>query len=192
MYRFFSQLIALLIRIIFGLKVTGVDNVPSGGAIIASTHSSLLDPVAVAGVISRPIHFMAKAELFTYPVFRWLLPRVHAFPVKRGLADRNAIRTGLQVVNDGNLLGIFPEGTRNKTDDVQPLQGGAAMIAIKAGVPVVPVAVVGVKNLRFRQAIEVRIGHPIDFGEARRADRDEIAAASAKISGEFTALLGRN
>ncbi len=192
MYWFLRNLTALLIRILFGLKAEGVENVPEGGAIIAATHSSFLDPLAVAGILSRPIHFMAKAELFKYPVFSFVLPRVHAFPVRRGLADRNAIREAMKLVDEGNLLGIFPEGTRSKTGEIQPLQGGTAMIAIKAGVPVVPVVVVGVKPLRLRRSIEVRIGTPIRFGEPHRASKDEVSAAGEQISQQFTTLLGRN
>ncbi len=192
MYTFFRNLMAFIVRVLFGLRAEGLENIPEGGAVIAAAHSSFVDPVAVAGVVRRPIHFMAKAELFKYPVLRWILPRGHVFPVRRGLADRNAIRHAISVVTDGHLLGIFPEGTRSKSGEVQPLQGGAVMIAIKAGVPVVPVVVVGVKPLRLRRSVEVRIGKPIAFGEARRAGKEEISAAGEQISQQFTALLRRN
>ncbi len=192
MYRVLRRLVVILIHVLFGLKAHGIENLPSGGAVIAPLHRSFMDPVAVAGVIEQPISFMAKKELFRYPVFGWLLSKLHAFPVQRGVADRNAIRRAMDIVQSGGYLGIFPEGTRSRDGRVLPLQGGAALIAIKAGVPVVPVVVTNVAPLRLRRAIEVRIGQPIDLGEGGRTNRTEVKAAGEQISKEFTSLLGRN
>lgn len=195
MYRFFVAILKVITYMIWGLEVRGLENIPSeGGAVVAGNHTTWFDPVAIAVAIKRPVHFMGKAELFKIPVLGWLLPKAHVFPVKRGLADRDAIRTAQERVNDGHLLGIFPEGTRKKNDDEEllPLQGGAALIALKTGVSVVPVVVSGVKPMRFRKPIKVTIGSPIDLGGPKRANKAEILEANDAISCQFSSLLRRN
>ena len=132
---------------------------------------------------------MAKEELFRIPVLGWLLPRVQAFPVARGRGDRGAIRHSLRVLQQGDALGIFPEGRRVKTgEDVVP-QTGAAFISLRADVPVVPVAVVG--NYRFRQPMTVRFGKPVDLEEYRgqKLDNKILARVADKIMEEIRALI---
>ena len=133
MYKTLKIILKGLISLLYGLRVDGAENVPkTGGAIIASNHVTMGDPVPVALAIRRPIHFMAKAELFESSIMGWFFRSLHAFPVKRGLADREAIRKALEVVNEGHLLGIFPEGTRNpNAEELLPLQGGTALIAVR-------------------------------------------------------------
>ena len=99
-----------------GMKVTGQENLPEKGPfIILSNHRSMGDPF-VLGVLYEQgeLQFMAKEELFRNPVVRWYITRMHGFPVKRGQGDLSAMRTAMQVLRDGNALGIFPEGTRHK------------------------------------------------------------------------------
>ena|SRR5690554_398413 len=194
MYRFFVAVIRVLIRILWGIEVEGVDNIPHGsGAIVAGNHTTWFDPVAIAVAIPRPVHFMGKAELFKVPILGWLFSRAHVFPVRRGLADRQAIRTAQERVTQGHLVGMFPEGTRNKEgDDLHPLQGGAALISIKTGAPVIPVVVPRVRLARLRTPIQVRIGEPIDLGGPKRASKSDITTGNAAISAQFRWLLGRN
>lgn len=193
MYKPVVAIIRGFLKVAYGIKAIGLENIPeSGGAIVAANHVSFVDPLAVVSVVRRPIHFMAKAELFKYPVIRHLFYSVHAFPVKRGMADRAAIRTGIDIITNGNLLGIFPEGTRSKSSDLLPIQGGAALLSFKTGAPVIPVVVKGVTKLRFRQEITVIIGTPLQFGGPQRASKEDIAEASSRISEQFTYLLGRN
>ena len=191
MYKAIVAIIRFLVTIVAGLEVQGQENIPEqGGAIVAGTHTTLLDPVAIAIAIKRPVHFMAKVELFKTPLLRWLFTSVYAFPVKRGLADREALRVAQERIIEGNLLGIFPEGTRNITDDqLLPLQGGASLMAIKTGVPVIPTVVSGVKPFRLRKPIKVTFGKPIDLGGPRRANKKEVAEGTKMISAEFSSLL---
>ena len=136
---------------------------------------------------------MAKEELFRIPFLRWFLPKVYAFPVRRGLADRQAIRNAQTVVKEGHLLGIFPEGTRNRGDgELLPLRGGTALISLKTGVPVVPVLICGVQDFRFRQPIKVIIGNPIYLGGPKKTNRREVDEASSLILAEFRNLISRN
>ncbi len=194
MYKLLIAILRFFVRLLWGLEVEGLENIPEeGGAVVAANHTMWFDPFAVAIALKRPIHFMAKAELFENPVVRWVLIKIYAFPVKRGLADRDAIREAQDLVSSGHLLGIFPEGTRNKgEDDLLPLQGGAALISLKTGVPVVPVIIRGVNPVRFRKPIKVSIGNPVDLGGPKRTNKHEVAQASGMISEEFSALLRRN
>lgn len=193
-YLIFVAIIRFLTKLFCGLEVIGLEHIPpSSGAVVAGNHTTWFDPFAIAMAIRRPVHFMGKAELFKSPIIGWLLHRVHVFPVKRGLADRDAIRTAQERVSGGELLGIFPEGTRNKGDnELLPLQGGAALISLKTGVPVIPVIVSRVKPFRFRRPIQVIIGPAIDLGGPKRANKIEIGQANEIISAQFSSLLRRN
>lgn len=160
----------LILNIIFfllGFKVKGCKNAPRQGAyIVASNHISNWDPVLVALALPRPVAYMAKIELFKGKVLGWLIRQLHAFPVDRNKADRQAIRTALQILKSGNIVGIFPEGHRNKNNEDLKINTGVAFLALKAGVPVLPVACVGSRRIipwGWFSPMEVRIGTPIDI-----------------------------
>lgn len=146
------------------LRAEGLENLPqSGPVIIASNHVSNWDPVVVATVVNRHIHFMGKASLFKYKFSDKLFRILYAFPVRRGIPDRQAIRNALQVLQDGHALGIFPQGVRNRTGDMKA-QAGVALIAVKSGAPVVPVACIGTRHMfpcGWFHPLVVRIGQPI-------------------------------
>lgn len=194
MYKGLIGVIRILTLLICGLDVVGLENIPEkGGAVVAGNHTTWFDPFAMAIALKRPIHFMGKAELFDIPVVGWILSRVYVFPVRRGLADRDAIRMAQERVTQGNLLGIFPEGTRNKTQgELLPLQGGATLISIKTGVPVIPVVVLNVKPFGLRRPIKVVIGKPIDLGGPKKAIKADITQGNEMISAQFSSLLSRN
>lgn len=163
--------IRALLRFIFyflGLRAEGWENIPrSGPVIIAANHVSNWDPVVVALVVNRPIHFMAKASLFKFKIMDKIFRLLHAFPVKRGVPDRQAIRQALLVLEEGKILGIFPEGARNKTGDLKAL-AGVGMIALKSGAPVVPIACLGTRHTLpcgWFDPLRVRIGKPIYSNE---------------------------
>ncbi|NLL47952.1 MAG: 1-acyl-sn-glycerol-3-phosphate acyltransferase [Firmicutes bacterium] len=194
MYRCIVGIIRVLVLLIWGLDVEGAENIPeTSGAIIAGNHTSFLDPVLLAVAIKRPIHFMGKAELFQHPFLKWLFSSLNAFPVKRGQTDRQAIRTSQERVSEGHLLGIFPEGTRNKTEhDLLPIQGGVALIALKSGVPVLPAVVSKGERRGLRRPFRVVFGAPIDLGGPKKANKVDVARGSEVISAQFRSLLSRN
>lgn len=194
MYKLVVVVVKFFVKLFWGLEVEGLENIPKeSGAVVAANHTTWFDPVAIIIALDRPIHFMGKAELFKFPVLRWFLAKMHVFPVKRGLADRDAIREAQNLVSSGELLGIFPEGTRNKSEeDLLPLRGGAALISLKTGVPVIPVIITGVKPMRFRKPVKVTIGSSIDLGGPKRANKQEVAQASEIIGEQFSALIRRN
>lgn len=164
----FYNIIRAILRAVFlflGLKVEGLENLPQDGAVIvAANHVSNWDPIMIGVAVNRPIHFMAKAELFNNIILGKVLTALHAFKVRRGSADRHAIRHALQILEEGHVLGIFPEGTRNKTGEELKAQTGVAFIALRSGSPVVPIACVGSKHtflLGWFRPLQVKIGEPI-------------------------------
>jgi 1-acyl-sn-glycerol-3-phosphate acyltransferase len=127
---------------------------------ICANHISNLDPPLVGCAMQRKIHFMAKEELFKIPILAPIIRTLGAFPVKRGGGDHQALKTSIQLLKNGQVLGIFPEGTRSKTGELGKAHSGAALIALKANSPVVPVAIIG--SYRLFRSIKVIFGKPID------------------------------
>ncbi len=184
-----------LIFFLLGLKSRGLHNIPAQGpVIVAANHVSFWDPVVVAVVFNRPIHFMAKAELFNYKLLGKLFKKLNAFPVKRGAADKNAIKEAIQVLEGEKVLGIFPEGTRNRTgQDLKP-QLGVAMIALKTGAPILPVACLGTERnvpLGWFSPLEVRVGKLIDLEEFKeqKVNSKVMAQVSDLVTDEINQLL---
>lgn len=194
MYTFLVAIIRFFVLLICGLDVEGLEHIPQNtGAIVAGNHTTWFDPLILAIAIKRPIHFMGKAELFEHPIPRWFLSSLHAFPIRRGQADRQAIRMSQDKVTQGHLLGMFPEGTRNKTSEaLLPVQGGAALIALKTGVPIIPVVVSRASLRGWRKPFKVTIGAPVDLGGPKKASKVEVARGSETISAQFSSLLSRN
>lgn len=160
-YVFFRKCFRILFQTIYRLKVEGLENVPKqGSAVICSNHISLLDPPLVGSASKRPIHFMAKEELFHIPVLSYFLPKILAFPVKRGQSDMKAVKTAIKILRNNELFGIFPEGTRKKEDVSEEAEEGAVFIALKAKAPIIPVALIG--PYRFFRPVRVVFGEPID------------------------------
>jgi 1-acyl-sn-glycerol-3-phosphate acyltransferase len=160
-----------LIFIFFGrLKAYGQENVPATGPIIlAPNHISFADPPCVGAGMKRHVHFMAKEELFP-PGFGNLLKTIGTFPVKRGTADRRAIKTATALLDQGRVVCIFPEGRRSPNGELQKSELGIGMIALKSKAPVVPALVLGTdKVLPFHSKffhfhpIKVIYGKPITF-----------------------------
>jgi 1-acyl-sn-glycerol-3-phosphate acyltransferase len=190
-----ARAILRFIFLILGLKIEGFRNIPPHGAIIvAPNHLSYLDPLLVAVAIDRPVNFMAKAELFQNKILGRLLTMVYAFPVKRGNGDRHAIRHALQLMEEGKVLGIFPEGTRKKPGQVEHTQGGAAMIALRSGALVLPVACIGSDKgipCGWLWPLIIRIGEPISMldYQGQKINSETIEKLSNEITDKINALL---
>jgi len=138
----------VVLRLWFRLRVSGVAHIPAHGpAIIAPNHKNLLDPFFVAIVTRRHVRFMAKVELFRGPL-AWLLPRLGAFPVRRGGADAEALATARSILSAGGAVVVFAEGTRVQEADVlgSP-HHGAGRLALETGAPIVPAAISGTSHL---------------------------------------------
>jgi len=169
---------------VYRTRLVDTNNVPPGGAILAGNHVSYLDPVLLWCGAPRPVHFMAKTELWDSRFIGWALDRVLAFPVRRGTPDRAALATAGTLLSAGELVGIFPEGTRHRageTDELGEASEGVAFIALRAGVPVVPVGIHGTAEALPRGArlprfphVTIRFGEPVrpgDFADGGRKER---------------------
>ena len=136
--------VSTFLRPLIGLEVYGVEHVPpEGPVIVVSNHLSNADPPIVSIAFPRPLFFMGKSELFRNPLLARLVRLFGGFPVERGTADRGAIKHALKVLQQGQAMGIFPEGGRAKTAALVPGYPGAGLIALQANVPVLPVAITG-------------------------------------------------
>lgn len=161
-------LIALLRPLICRLKVEGVEHIPAkGGAVIACNHTTGPDYLLLALASPRELHFMAKAEIFNWnPVLTFLLRAAGVFPVRRGQGDQSAVGNAALIARQGNLVAMFPEGTRSRTGQLMRGKTGAARIALAAGVPIIPAAVINApaifkrRGLR-RPLVTVRFGEPV-------------------------------
>jgi 1-acyl-sn-glycerol-3-phosphate acyltransferase len=163
---FYSFARALLIPIFlffYNYRVTGRENVPKEGAYIAcANHLSAIDPIFVGISLPHRMYFMAKAELFKIKLLGVLLHGLGAYPIKRGEADIKSIKNSLRLLNNGQVLGLFPEGTRHKASETA-VEPGIAMLAVKSKVPVLPVAIVS--SYKFFKRTRVIIGKPIELNE---------------------------
>lgn len=189
LYRFIVAIIRPFVRVLYGLKVSGIENIPqSGGCIICPNHTSNADPVLLAITFHRQIYFMAKAELFKNRILGVLFKMVGAFPVERGKGDTSAIGTAESVLDSGEQLGLFIEGTRSKAGDFLRPKTGCAMIAYKTKVQIIPVCITGANEFRvkiFKKNV-ITIGSPI------YSDDLNITEGSGKEFREASRLIMQN
>jgi 1-acyl-sn-glycerol-3-phosphate acyltransferase len=144
LYSFAKGLVKSVLSPLYRIEVQGLEHFPKdGGVLLCANHIDNLDPPVVGISAPRPVSFMAKEELFSVPVLGKLLPDLRAFPVKRGMSDREALRKGLQVLKQGDVLGLFPEGTRSKTGKIGKGLAGAGFFALRSDAYVVPCAIIG-------------------------------------------------
>ncbi len=166
--------LAPLVRFLAPLRSYGTERVPrSGGIVLAFNHFSWLDPGAFGAASPRTIYYMAKIEAHRVPGLGQLIRAFGTFSVRRGESDREAVRLARQVVRDGKALGLFVEGTRQRSGVPGEVQPGAAMIAIQEGVPVVPAAIHGSQLWRIGNFAPVTIawGTPFRLEGYPRASR---------------------
>src|SRR5829696_1522441 len=152
----------------FRLRRLGTEHIPDGGVILASNHRSFLDPFLIGVCISRPIYFVAKRELFRNPALGWLLNCLGAFPIKRGESDEESMATARALLERGQAVVIFPEGTRIRTGSLARPKRGVGRLALQSGSPVVPVAVTNSEHARSGWRIRpvrvhIRCGPPLTF-----------------------------
>lgn len=155
----------VIFDIIYRREISGLENLPKNSPyILAANHQSYADPPLVGSCIKKQIYFIAKKELFRIPIFGWLINRTNAFPVDRESNDITALKNALKILNGGNILLVFPEGTRYKPGKIRKLKNGAAMLSVASNSPVVPVAVINSDKLLDFKKIKVKFGAPMKFG----------------------------
>ncbi len=179
---------------ILGLKVKGMEHIPQkGGVMLVSNHISNWDPLILGVAVKhREVSFMAKEEIFKIPVLKQLALGVGAFPVRRGKADRQALKKAIEVLGEGKLLGLFPEGTRSKTKELLPFQPGAAMIGIKAKAPIIPTIIVGSNRLFSlrRDKLLVRFGQPLYY-DYENSTSEQLQQITEDLTGIIKEMLAQ-
>lgn len=191
LYAFARGLVRAFAVVFYRLKRADNSKVPeSGGIIVCSNHSSLLDPVFIAVSLKRRLTFMAKKELFNFRPFGKLLSLLGAFPIDRGNNDVAAIKMSIKLLKGGHALLIFPQGTRCKMADNVDAKHGAIRLAMMTGVPILPVGV-SENNKAFRKKSYVEIGDPIDYSgyKGARLTDEDYDRLSAELMEKIYALL---
>jgi 1-acyl-sn-glycerol-3-phosphate acyltransferase len=170
-YNFFKLIARIVIFFKFKLEIIGMHNIPKNGPfIVASNHTSNYDPILLIGILTKEIHFLAKQELFKYRITRWFFENLNVIPVDRqsGIVIR-PVRRSLNVIKEGNVYGIFPEGTRCRNGKKVNPKKGVGFMACQTGSPILPVAIVGVgKGLRL--PVKVIIGPLLEVNNLNVAD----------------------
>ncbi|MBT2677695.1 1-acyl-sn-glycerol-3-phosphate acyltransferase [Bacillus sp. ISL-35] len=186
-YSFARSLVNAVLKPVYRIEIIGRENIPAdGGVLLCSNHINNLDPPVVGITAPRPVHFMAKEELFSVPVLGKIVPHLNAFPVKRGMSDREALRKGLGILKDGKVLGLFPEGTRSKTGEMGKGLAGAGFFALRSDAWVVPCAIIG--PYKAFKKLKVVYGKPIDM-ESIKEKKLNAEQTTDLIMGEIQKLI---
>lgn len=161
-YKVVKFIASIMFKIFFKIEVKGIENVPKDGKVIlCSNHANNLDPMLISIVVPRKINWMAKKELFKNKTISFLIRKLGSFPVDRDGTDITAIKNALRVLKNDEVLGIFPEGTRVSSIDLENAKPGVALLSIKSQATVVPVLIESNYKL-FSKAI-IHIGKPLDL-----------------------------
>lgn len=200
-YKVLSAVMSVVFAIFTPIKVSKNAASPDGKMIICCNHISLRDPFFIGVVEKRQVNFMAKAELFKNKIIAWGIRQMGGFPVQRGSSDRSAIETSKDILNRGDILGIFIEGTRSKTGELLKPKSGAALIAHACDCPVLPMCITaqGGGKVKLFKKVKLSYGdiiYPQELGittgtssELRNASRlimDRIAALRERDLRDFT------
>jgi 1-acyl-sn-glycerol-3-phosphate acyltransferase len=179
------------VKVLARVKVYGKENVPvAGGCVLACNHFSWIDPPILGLASPRNVYFMAKVEAHRVPGLGALIRSFGTFPVRRGESDREAVRTMRRIVEEGKALGLFAEGTRQRSGVPGEIQPGAAMVAIQEGVPVIPAAIHGSQTWRLGNFHPVSLawGSPMTFDGLPRGGKG-YREASVHIQAEIRRLF---
>jgi 1-acyl-sn-glycerol-3-phosphate acyltransferase len=193
LYKVFRIFFAIILKIISHYKVIGLNNLPSSGpALVVSNHISNWDPLMLGVAMPRQINFIAKSELSRIPLVGSLIKAWGAVPIKRGHSDREALSKSIELLKNGRVIGIFIEGKRNLGNPEKMIkpQPGAAMLALKSEVPVIPVAIINTNRiLRSLKRVKVIIGKPIDFSSKPELKSLEKKEQYSRVSMEIITTI---
>jgi len=196
-YELVSRLFVFPIyKFVFKGQLIGRENIPQTGSfIMVSNHGSLLDPPLLGHSLGRNISFMAKAELFKIPLLGFIIKACGAYPVKRGIADKNTIKTACKKLSNDNSIGIFIDGTRQKNGRVNKPKQGAALLAFKNQKLLLPVAIVNSHRLiRFKffiplfSKIVIKVGKPVQPPQS--SSRDDLLSVTMVLQNKINNLIG--
>ena len=196
-YQLVSKLFVLPIyKVVFKGHLIGRENIPQKDSfIMVSNHGSLLDPPLLGHALGRNISFMAKAELFKIPFLGFIIEACGAYPVKRGIVDKNAIKIACKKLTNNNSIGIFIDGTRQKNGRVNKPKQGAALLAFKNQKLLLPVAIVNSHRLlRFKfcipffSRIVIKVGKPVQPPQS--STKDDLNSVTMHLQDNINNLIG--
>jgi 1-acyl-sn-glycerol-3-phosphate acyltransferase len=192
LWRTIRLVVRIIVAIIFDVHTVGRQNVPeTGPLIIASNHLSWVDIPLIPAFLKRKMVYMAKEETFQGKM-GWLVRFLGAFPVKRGEADRQSLRTAEEQLKAGHILGIFPEGTRSKIHKLGKAHSGMGMIALRSGAPVLPAVIYGSEKAfrKFRPHITIIYGEPMILTpKGKKITREEIDQSTEQVMLRISSML---
>lgn len=182
LYRVFRLILKLLFKILFNLQVCGKENIPhSGGYIVASNHASYLDPICVGIAFPKPLHFMAREDLFSIKLLGPILRSIGVFALRRDTADRASIKKALKSLMNGEGLALFPEGTRTSNGSIKSeLKKGVGLLAYNSKSPIIPVYIQGSNKILPRNSRFIKFGHTIKVYIGKSIDCDEFKGINTK------------
>lgn len=190
LYKLSANICYIFFKLFYKLEVSGKNNVPdSGSLVIMCNHITYFDPPIIGAILDRQIHFMAKEELFKNPVLGAFLRKIGQFPVKRGKPDRSALKKSFEVLKNGEILGIFPEGTtQGKSGKLGKAKSGAVLIPLKTQTPILPIGI-KVNN----RNIKVSIGKPFSLDKYydRKLSKEERREVGQYIMDQIKNQLNR-
>lgn len=190
-YTFARSVVNLVARMRYKITYEGLENVPEGGFVLCCNHISMFDPILIAIKLKPQCYFMAKEELFKMKPFALLFRHLGAFPVARGKGDTGAIDYAVELVRNGKIVGIFPEGTRSRDGRLQKLKSGAVVVAAQTGCGLQPCVIKKGGRLFIRRALTVRYGKFISHEQLGITGHSpaQIRSANRLLTSTFTTML---
>jgi 1-acyl-sn-glycerol-3-phosphate acyltransferase len=203
-YKIFKALLTPVLRLLFKVRVEGLENLPATGPVIlASNHHSFSDSIFLPMVLKRRVTFVAKAEYFEQKKTAWFFSMMGQIPVKRGggPASERALEAAREVLDSGGVFGIYPEGTRSPDGRLYKGRTGVARLALQTGSPICAVAMIGTREAQpigqvkpnFFSPITIRIGKPMNFDRLRPRAQDPLVARQItdEVMFELRSLSGQ-
>jgi len=195
LYSIGKVLFTIYFRLFYRIKVKGRENIPSEGPVLlCANHPTALDMFLIGVFVpKRKVHYMAKAELFRNRFLGWIIRCLGGFPVSRGTGDVGSVKTVFRLLEEGKIVGVFPEGTRTRKRDPNKRKAGIALFALHSGAPILPVAIKGV--FRPFRKIELIFGKPYRIasdtgnGTGINYSKEEIYRVSGEIIDSIYALM---
>lgn len=187
-FRLTTAFFYYLFRLLYRLEIKGVENIPAGPALIAANHTSYFDPPLIGASVHEELHFLAKANLFRFPIFGRMIRNLNAHPVSGTTSDLASFKLICQLIVEGKKVVIFPEGGRSVNGELLPIRPGVGMLAMRCDAPIIPTYIKGLYEAwpmgqKFPKPwgrVSIHFGRPIDWHDFKHLDRKQAQEAIAE------------